>query len=57
MLAFEARLLRKAELAKQARSRDDEESEDDAHALTLRFIEIEMSGHGYSKPVTVRTAQ
>lgn len=57
MLAFKARLLRKAELAKQSRSRDDEDSEDGAHALTLRFIEIEMSGHGYSKPVTVRTAQ
>jgi hypothetical protein len=57
MLAFKARLLRKAELAKKARSADDEDSDDGANALTLRFIEIEMSGHGYSKPVTVRTAQ
>jgi len=56
MLAFKARLLRKAELAKQSRCVDDEE-EDGTHALTLRFIEIESSGHGYSKPVTIRTAQ
>lgn len=56
MLAFKARLLRKAELAKKARSDDDEDSDDGVNALTLRFIEIEMSGHGYSKPVTVRTA-
>lgn len=56
MLAFKARLLRKAELAKKARSADDEDSDDGVNALTLRFIEIEMSGHGYSKPVTVRTA-
>jgi hypothetical protein len=57
MLAFKARLLRKAELAKRERSADDEDSDDGANALTLRFIEIEMSGHGYSKPVTVRTPQ
>ncbi len=57
MLAFKARLLRKAELAKKARSRDDEDAEDGDSDLTLRFIEIEMSGHGYSKPVTVRTPQ
>lgn len=56
MLAFKARLLRKAELAKKARSADDEDSDDGVNALTLRFIEVEMSGHGYSKPVTVRTA-
>ncbi|MEQ1770459.1 MAG: hypothetical protein ABL879_11525 [Devosia sp.] len=57
MLAFKARLLRKAELAKKDRSADDEDWDDGANALTLRFIEIEMSGHGYSKPVTVRTPQ
>jgi hypothetical protein len=55
MLAFKARLLRKAEVAKNPRSVDDEESDDGANELTLRFIEIEMSGHGYSKPVTIRT--
>lgn len=54
MLAFKAKLLRKAELAK-ARNSDDEEGQGDA--LTLRFIEVESSGHGYSKPVTVRTGQ
>lgn len=54
MLAFKAKLLRKAELAKE-RNTDDEEGQGDA--LTLRFIEVESSGHGYSKPVTVRTGQ
>lgn len=52
MLAFKAKLLRKAELAKKLDA-DDEEGQGDA--LTLRFIEVESSGHGYSKPVTVRT--
>jgi hypothetical protein len=54
MLAFKAKLLRKAELVKKLNA-DDEEGEGDA--LTLRFIEVESSGHGYSKPVTVRTGQ
>lgn len=54
MLAFKAKLLRKAELAKKINSDDDEGQGD---ALTLRFIEVESSGHGYSKPVTVRTGQ
>lgn len=52
MLAFKAKLLRKAELAKKLAG-DDEEGQGDV--LTLRFIEVESSGHGYSKPVTVRT--
>lgn len=51
MLAFKAKLLRKAELLRSARGADDEE---DVGALTLNFIEIEQSGHGYSRPVTVR---
>ena len=51
MLAFKAKLLRKAEvLRSERRSGDDEE----AGALTLNFIEIEQSGHGFSRPVTVR---
>ena len=54
MLAFKAKLLRKAELVKKLNA-DDEDGQGDA--LTLRFIEVESSGHGYSKPVTVRTGQ
>ena len=53
MLAFKAKLLRKAELFKRETSSDDED--DAANALTLRYIEVESSGHGYSKPVTVKT--
>jgi hypothetical protein len=51
MLAFKAKLLRKAELL---RSRRLEEDEDEVGALTLNFIEIEQSGHGFSRPVTLR---
>ena len=52
MLAFKAKLLRKAELIRAAvKEQDDEE---DAGALTLNFIEVEKSGHGFSRPVTVR---
>lgn len=52
MLAFKAKLLRKAELIRAAiKAEDDEE---DAGALTLNFIEVEKSGHGFSRPVTVR---
>lgn len=51
MLAFKAKLLRKAELLRSQRTGDDEE---EAGALTLNFIEIEQSGHGFSRPVTVR---
>jgi hypothetical protein len=53
MLAFKAKLLRKAELSK--REAGDGDEDDAADALTLRFIEVEDSGHGYSKPVTLRT--
>lgn len=53
MLAFKAKLLRKAELLRAANG--PEEDDGRADALTLRFIEVEQSGHGYSKPVTVRT--
>ena len=57
MLAFKAKLLRKAELLRSARLADDEgEVGSDEGALTLTFIEIEQSGHGFSRPVTVRTA-
>ncbi len=57
MLAFKAKLLRKAELLRSARLAEDEgEAGGDEGALTLAFIEIEQSGHGFSRPVTVRIA-
>ena len=55
MLAFKAKLLRKAELLRsQQQSDEDEEYSSDETALTLNFIEIEQNGHGFSRPVTVR---
>lgn len=55
MLAFKAKLLRKAELIRERRddSDDDEPGSGDS-SLTLNFIEIEQDGHGFSRPVTVR---
>lgn len=55
MLAFKAKLLRKAELLRAQRQNEDAgepEAEDDT--LTLNFIDIEQNGHGFSRPVTVR---
>lgn len=55
LLAFKAKLLRKAELIRLARSsQDEDEPSEDKGALTLNFIEIEQNGHGFSRPVTVR---
>ena len=54
MLAFKAKLLRKAELLRATRLSEDEEPGVDDGALTLNFIEIEQNGHGFSRPVTVR---
>jgi hypothetical protein len=55
MLAFKAKLLRKAELLRsQQQTDEDEEYSSDETALTLNFIEIEQNGHGFSRPVTVR---
>lgn len=54
MLAFKAKLLRKAELLKADRLAEDEEPGVDDGALTLNFIEMEQNGHGFSRPVTVR---
>jgi hypothetical protein len=51
MLAFKAKLLRKAEMLRSVPRAEDDE---DAGALTLNFIEIEQSGHGFSRPVSVR---
>jgi hypothetical protein len=54
MLAFKAKLLRKAELLRASRLAEDEEPGVDDGALTLNFIEMEQNGHGFSRPVTVR---
>lgn len=51
MLAFKAKLLRKAEMLRSARGSEEDE---DAGTLTLNFIEIEQNGHGFSRPVAVR---
>lgn len=56
MLAFKAKLLRQAELIRRVQSEtsDDEEAGSEEGALTLKFIEIEQNGHGFSRPVTLR---
>lgn len=54
MLAFKAKLLRKAELIRAAICAEDDDADEDAGGLTLNFIEIENSGHGFSRPITVR---
>lgn len=58
MLAFKAKLLRKAELIRSKSHEDDEEevSADDG-SLTLNFIDIEQGGHGFSRPITVRISE
>jgi hypothetical protein len=57
MLAFKTKLLRKAELIRNRNERDEEEARDDDGSLTLKFIDIEQGGHGFSRPITVRVAQ
>lgn len=54
MLAFKAKLLRKAELGRGSQQDDDEETGSDSGSLTLNFIDIEQGGHGFSRPITVR---
>src|SRR5450830_9760 len=54
MLAFKAKLLRKAEVMRANRTSEDDEPSPDDGTLTLNFIEIETNGHGFSRPVTVR---
>jgi hypothetical protein len=55
LLAFKARLLRKAELFRRQRAADDEDDAANDQTLTLNFIEMEQSGMGFSRPVTIRT--
>jgi hypothetical protein len=55
LLAFKAKLLRKAELVRKAGfAGDDDEAGGEAFALTLNFIDIEPGGRGFTRPVTVR---
>lgn len=58
MLAFKAKLLRKAELIRgRSQQDDDEEAGADSGSLTLSFIDIEQGGHGFSRPITVRISE
>ncbi len=54
MLAFKAKVLRKAELIRARAPLEDDEPGSDAAALTLNFIEMEQNGHGFSRPVTLK---
>ena len=55
LLAFKAKLLRKAEIVRNANlAGDDEEVSGETSALTLNFIDIEPGGRGFARPVTVR---
>jgi len=55
LLAFKAKLLRKAEIVREAGfAGDDEEVGGEASALTLNFIDIEPGGRGFARPVIVR---
>ncbi|MBS1197310.1 MAG: hypothetical protein H6R18_1095 [Proteobacteria bacterium] len=55
LLAFKAKLLRKAErLRSLLTSDDDEEGSAEEGALTLNFIEIEKDGHGFTRPSMIR---
>jgi hypothetical protein len=57
LLAFKAKLLRKAEVVRRSNIADDDEASEEASALTLKFIDIEPSGGGFTRPVTVRAAE
>lgn len=58
LLAFKAKLLRKAEVVRKAGfAGDDDEVSGEASALTLNFIDIEPGGRGFTRPVIVRVPQ
>ncbi|MET3434421.1 hypothetical protein ABIC71_003930 [Herbaspirillum seropedicae] len=54
LLAFKAKLLRKAESVRENGVTDDDEAGGDDAAITLDFIDIEPGGRGLTLPVTVR---
>jgi hypothetical protein len=55
LLAFKAKLLRKAETVRKDGVADDDEIDGEDSAITLHFIDIEPGGRGLTRPVTVRT--
>lgn len=58
LLAFKAKLLRKAEIVRNSQpAGDDYEDASEESALTLSFIDIEPGGRGFARPVTVRTPE
>lgn len=59
LLAFKAKLLRKAEVVRNASMADDDDDEaaGESSALTLNFIDVEPGGRGFTRPVTVRAPQ
>lgn len=54
LLAFKAKLLRKAENVRRNGIADDDEVSGEDSAMTLDFIDIEPGGRGLVRPVTVR---
>lgn len=55
LLAFKAKLLRKAQIVRKAGiENDDEEFGEEDSTLTLNFIDIEPGGCGFVRPMTVR---
>lgn len=54
MLAFKARLLRKEELLRERLLLEDDEPSADDGSLALNFIDVEQSGLGLSRRVSVR---
>jgi len=56
LLAFKAKLLRKAEIVRKSGFAGDDEAGGEASTLTLNFIDIEPGGRGFAHPVTVRTS-
>jgi hypothetical protein len=54
LLAFKAKLLRKAEKVRRDAVADDDEVGGEESDMTLNFIDIEPGGRGMTRPVTVR---
>jgi hypothetical protein len=54
MLAFKAKLLRKEELLRKHMLAEDDEPDSDDGSLALNFIDVEHSGLGLSRRVSVR---
>ena len=56
MLAFKAKLLRKEELLRERLLLEDDEPGADDGSLALNFIDVEQSGLGLSRRVSVKAA-